>query len=423
MLLSGFVLDKAAPMLFPARLTSFLENRSGTILVAFALLLPILIGAVGLGTDVGTWFFTHQKMQGAADSAAISAVIATDHPTEADAVAASYGFVNGSGGVVVTVNTPPQSGSYTQSPNATEVIITEPKDPVFSALFLHKQVTIKARAVARLNGGQGCVLSLNKTASGGTTLQGSSPVNLNGCSLYDNSNNGTALTAGGSAQLTALSVNVVGGESGTSNITTTQGNYTGMAAAPDPYADASFGSFSGCDQTNFTAKNTVTINPGVYCNGIKLNAGAVVTMNPGIYYIDRGCLCIAGGATLQGTGVTIVFTSSTGSNYATATINGGATINLTAPTSGPTAGIVFFGDRKMPVDTAFKLNGGSTQTFGGAIYLPTAAVTFAGGSGTSATGCTQLIADTITFNGNSNFALNCSGYGITPLGTVAALVE
>jgi hypothetical protein len=44
--------------------------------------------------------------------------------------------------------------------------------------------------------------------------------------------------------------------------------------------------------------------------------------------------------------------------------------NLTAPTSGPTAGIVFFGDRKAPAGTVFKFEGGATQVFGGALYFP-----------------------------------------------------
>src|SRR4030081_2721756 len=35
-----------------------------------------------------------------------------------------------------------------------------------------------------------------------------------------------------------------------------------------------------------------------------------------------------------------------------------ATVNLTPPISGSTAGIVVFGDRRIPVGTAFKFNGG-----------------------------------------------------------------
>src|SRR6185437_4705428 len=173
----------------------------------------------------------------------------------------------------------------------------------------------------------------------------------------------------------------------------------------------------------YSAKSTVTLDPGVYCGGMQFNAGANVTLNPGVYYLDRGSLTVNGSATLQGSGVTLVFTSSTGSNYPTATIAGGATVNLTAPTTGALAGIVIFGDRNMPTGSSFKFAGGASQTFGGAIYTPKGSVSFAGGSGTG-NGCTQLIADTITFAGSSNFAINCSGSGTKPLGiATATLVE
>ena len=77
----------------------------------------------------------------------------------------------------------------------------------------------------------------------------------------------------------------------------------------------------------------------------------------------------------------------------------------------------------MTLGTSFKLTGGGTQNWGGAIYLPKGALTYAGGA-TGGTGCTQVVADTVTFTGNSNMSLNCDGYGITPIGTqIAALVE
>ena len=93
---------------------------------------------------------------------------------------------------------------------------------------------------------------------------------LSGCSLYDNSDNSTALTVGGSAAITAYSVGVVGNLTGRSNITTTQGIMTGMGAIPDPYATMSFPAFSACTQNNFNAnsKDPITIDPGVYCGGM-----------------------------------------------------------------------------------------------------------------------------------------------------------
>jgi len=233
--------------------------------------------------------------------------------------------------------------------------------------------------------------------------------------LYDNSSNGSALVAGVSAKISARSVGVVGGISGVASITTTNGVRTGMAPIADPYAKAVFPSFFGCGQKNFSAHSTVTIEPGVYCGGMQFNANANVTLKPGIYYLDGGNLQVNGGATLMGDGVTFVFSSSTMTNWATATINGGANVKLTPPTTGPTAGIVMFGDRRAPVGTSYKFNGGASQYLGGAMYFPTGEVNFAGGMGTG-TSCTKIIADTITFSGNSDLAVDCSRYNVKSFG-------
>jgi Flp pilus assembly protein TadG len=404
----------------------FGSDESGSYLVISGLLMPMLVGIVGLGTEAGLWYSRHHKIQSAADSAAVTA--ATDYylnhkadalAVQAQSIAATYGFVAGTNGVSLTVNQPPKSGTYTGDVRAVEVLIREPQRRLFSALFLSSDVSISARSVAIGIGGKGCVIALDPAASGAATVQGTANVQLDGCSLYDNSASSTSMTIGGSGTISAESVNTVGGIASTAGITTTEGIATGQQPIADPYADATFGTFSGCDKTNFVAKTTVTINPGVYCGGLSLNAGAVVTLNAGIYYLDQGSLSVNGGATLNGTGVTLVFTSSNGHNYASASINGGANINLVAPTTGPTAGIVLFGDRNMTAGTAFKLNGGSTELFGGAIYVPRGDVTFSGGAA-STNGCLQLIAATVTFVGNANFAINCRGYGTKSIGSALA---
>jgi Flp pilus assembly protein TadG len=409
----------------------FRRDQSGNYLILTGMLMPAVVGFVGLGTDYGLLSYMQRAMQGAADSAALSAAMAyitngsNSVITQANSITSSYGFTNGVGSVAVTVNQPPQSGNYTTQPDAVEVLVTQPQKPLFSALFLSNQITVKARAVAKsTNAATGCVLSLDATASDAIWDQGNASVNLIGCSLYVNSDDSDkALAVQGSSTMSALSVNVVGGITGQNKITSSN-IVTGAWPMGDPYGSVTQPQPAGPTFTNTQISNSVPpLNPGTYVGGIKLTGQANVTLNAGTYFLECPCssgsgLDVAGGTTLNGSGVTLVFTSSNGSSYAAATINGNANVNLSAPPAGATSGvpgIVMFGDRNMPLSTTFTLNGGSTQKFAGAIYVSKGKIKFAGGANESGA-CTQIIADTITFIGNSNVAISCSGKGTRPLG-------
>jgi len=397
-------------------LSRFLRNRDAGVAPMLALLALPLFGFAGAAVDFSRASSMRSSMQAALDASALimakSAKNADANQLNADA--SQYFSANFKKSELQNLNTTATSSSTSSGYSAT--LTASGSIPArFMGLFGFANLNISVHSTAlSYADGLGCVLSLNAPASGAVTGQGSTGVVLNGCSMYDNSDHPTsALVAGGSAQLTAYSVGVVGKLTGTENITTTMGVRTGVSPINDPYAGSYFPAFGGCTDNNFTGKNTVTINPGVYCGGMKINAGAVVTLNAGIYYLDGGDLTVNGGGTLQGTGVTLVFTSKNRNGFATASINGNAIVNLTPPTTGGTAGIVVFGDRRIPEGTEFKFNGGANQYLGGAIYVPTGAVDFAGGAGSS-TSCTQLIGNTITFTGNSSFALNCNNYGTKP---------
>ena len=396
-------------------LIRFLRNREASVAPLLALAALPLFASVGASIDFGRAASARAEMQAAIDASAL--MMAKDAKvadgTQLAANARSYFDANFQNtevaNIATTVNTSSTSSGYTVSMSATGSVATR-----FMGVMGYSSLNLAVHSNALSNtDGLGCVLSLDLHASGATAGQGSTTVVLNGCSLYDNSDSTTALTVGGSAQITALSVGVVGNLTGASNITTTQGIKTGVGVVADPYATASFPAFSGCTTQNFTGKDTVTIGPGVYCGGMKLNANANVTLTAGIYYLDGGDLTVNGGATLTGSDVTLVFTSQNKTGFGTVQINGNATISLTAPKTGATAGIVVFGDRRIPAGTAFKFNGGATQYFGGAVYIPSGAVSFSGGASTG-TNCTQLIASTVTFTGNSGFALNCNNYGTKP---------
>jgi hypothetical protein len=402
-----------------------LDDRGGVAMVT-ALVVPTLLGFVGLGTELGLWMYARQNMQGAADSAALAsaaAVVMGDKArltAEAKTVAGRYGLVDASGGVTVTVNNPPASGTYQANTSAVEVILSQPQMRLFSALFLSDDVTIRARAVAKIgNLGNACVLALDGTASGALSAGGTPNVVLNGCSIAVNSDDTSAMTLSGSAKVKADAANVVGGISGAAKLTTVYGANTGTPATPDPYANLAMPPVGSCDQTKFTAKTKVTLTPGVYCNGVKFNAGAEVTLSAGTYIVDGGSFDVAGGASITGTGVTLVLTGG-----ADATVNGGATISLTAPTTGPLAGIAVFADRALPTSTLLKFNGGSSQNITGVLYAPTAKVTYTGGATTGGSTCMQLVARLVDFGGNAAFNQDCTGVGTKNIGSLPSkLVE
>src|SRR5260370_7165783 len=93
-----------------------------------------VLGRPGLGTEVGMWDVSKRTMHSAADSAAFSGALAryngestAQYTSEAKSIAGNYGFVDGTGGVVVTVNSPPATGNYTAKPNAAQVLIPQPQ--------------------------------------------------------------------------------------------------------------------------------------------------------------------------------------------------------------------------------------------------------------------------------------------------------
>ena len=415
---------------------------SGATAVMLALALSSILGLAGLGTEVASWYMTTQTMQAAADAAAYTAAIAQSKgasaaqlTTEAQSIASGYHFVSGTAGVSVTVNDPPASGHYAGKSTAVEVIVAQPQAPLISGLFMSSGPTLQARSVAAaVTTGSGCVLTLDKGDVVDLSDSGGSVLNLNSCSLYVNSDDPSDLTMSGSATIDAGAAYITGGvkTSGGAALDTTKGTYTGTPPISDPYAGVAVPYYSGCNQTNYSDGSStpqtisaVGTTPYVFCNGLSLSGSASLTLNPGIYIIDRGSFSVSGGATLSATGgVTMVLTSSTGANYATASFSGGSTISVTAPTTGATAGLAFFQDRNAPSSGTNSFSGGATQNITGAIYFPDQSVAYSGGGGTTGSGCTQLVVFKATFSGGSSFANNCAGVGTSTIGSTSTqLVE
>ena len=268
-------------------------DQRGFSLVFTGLAAAVLMGAVGLAVDVGAWEMNQRNMQAAADEAAYSADIAAqagqNYTTQADAVAAQLGFVNGQNGVSVAVHNPPSQGSNTSNTSAYEVIITQPQTMWFANYFLSTAPTASARAVSAAATGGACVLALDTNNENHSILvkTAGAVVTINGCIVADNTINGNPpnttdaldVKAGGTLNvqnvyLATSSICDGGSCAGTLNVSGTI-KYN-QPPLTDPYASRTVPTPGSCSYTNLVVASSQTLSPGTYCSTTN-NAALTVT--------------------------------------------------------------------------------------------------------------------------------------------------
>src|SRR5260370_3455962 len=87
------------------KVTGVWRDRRGSTAILFALAMPMLIGALGIGFEVSNWYMVQRGMQNAADAAVLAAASngGANYDVEGKAVAAQFGFTNGVNNVGLTV--------------------------------------------------------------------------------------------------------------------------------------------------------------------------------------------------------------------------------------------------------------------------------------------------------------------------------
>ncbi|MBZ9841074.1 pilus assembly protein TadG-related protein [Mesorhizobium sp. CA5] len=397
----------------------FCEGKSGNVATIFALTLPVVVGGAGLGVETSYWYYSSLKLQAIADAAAYAGALEKIAGSNTDAItaaAASSAASNGLGAGTIVVNTPPASGPNTAK-KAVEVILNQDLDRIFTSIFTQTKVPERARAVALItDASKACIEALNPSASQAALFSGSTSVKLAGCVIMANSIANDAIKVQGSAGLQADCLISAGGVVLNNPVPMVcKAPITQALPAADPFASLPApATTTPCQKINGN-KTTQTIQPGTYCSGMSLNGN--ITLSPGVYVV-QGDLKINAGAVIQGSDVTIFMA---GSN--TVSMNGNATVTLAAPTTGTYSGVLFYGDR---TGTAAQstFNGTATSLLTGAIYFPRQQVNYLGNfSGVN--GCTQVVADTIQWSGNSTINQDCSSLGMKdiPAAQSVAVVE
>jgi len=290
----------------------------------------------------------------------------------------------------------------------------------FSQIFIGSGATMAAESTAMAVGyGDFCVLALEKTSTTGISVTGNTNTTL-GCGMASNAQGSSAISVTGSGTVAATSLMAVGkiavggnGSVGSSELMPySMAQADPFAGLPDPVVPG------GCNTSLSTQPNAnlQIANPsGTVCY-TSMSLKGTVNFAAGTYIINGGGLTINANATITGSGVVFILTSSSAAtnpgSIGMVTVNGNATLNLTAPTSGTYAGILFYQDRRAAlVNQANDISGNSSSTLQGAIYFAGQKVKFTGNSGLN-TNCLQIVARQVEFTGSSTVTNSCpSGSG------------
>jgi len=248
----------------------FGRAKRGQIIVLVALSITVLLGFLGLATDIGVLWATKRKAQTAADAAAVAGVNATlgtnssGYSTAASDVASLNGFTNGSSGTTVAVSEPTPSGY--PSGTYVQVNITKQVSTYFLGVIGYRTIPITVSALAGDTSGENSIIALNGSGNGITI--DSSAVNV-GCGLISNSSSSSSLTVKNGGSISAATIGVVGGTSGSVPSYTK----TNVAPVSNPFSTWTQPTASSCNRQNTNNSGTKTITSTTTCSANKVYDG------------------------------------------------------------------------------------------------------------------------------------------------------
>jgi Flp pilus assembly protein TadG len=367
------------------------ENGSAAVMVAVSLI--AVLGMMGLAIDVGQLRLAKQRLQMAADAAALAAGLEltdcgnTPNCSTLKAAAQSALTENSFTGstlltncaasstttLTLTVNNGPcalgAGNPHNGNANYVEVVVSQPQPTYFAGILGISSVLIKTRAEAARTGGTNCMFALDPSGSGAISVDLLAAVSAP-CGIVDESSSSSALQCAWFAAIQASQIGVVGGTSTfLCSVTPTPRTHIAMPNPSDPFASLPRpsvpscgtshgvgGSHHGSDAALLISTTTTLYSDYAYCGGITIVAGANVTFdttygstfiltsrNAGVTTLPGG-LQVDFGATVTGNGVTFYNYGPSGGikfDWASFTLGG---VNLTAPTTGSYSGILFFQD-------------------------------------------------------------------------------
>ncbi len=363
-------------------------SEKGQAVILIALSIVGLIGAAALAIDGGRAYIEKSRVQSAADAAALSGALARveqqDWRGYALASALSYGYDNNGETNIVELNTPPVSGPNKNNPEYIQVIVTSRINTFFGGIIGISQITVSSQAVSQTKPAEFgqmfdgyALVSLAPTSKceegkqRSFWIHGEATISLKGGGVFVNSDNpNCAFIEQGSGSVRIIDdspFSIVGGASiQKPQLLTPYPPQTG--AVPIGYPPPFQMPQVGCgDKIAEISGGTLDIN-GVLTDATLSPGNWDEDFPPeGVTYLDSGVYCIGGDVLVEersliGSGVVLVIKNGS------LRFAGSALIQLSAPKSGPLAGLLLY----MPQQNRNRLtlNGSEDSSYQGTILAP-----------------------------------------------------
>lgn len=446
-------------------LKTFHSNNRGVVAVYFAVLAPLLLIIAALGTEATYWMLEKRQLQKIADTSAYAAAVRWNRTGSKDAAAEAAGLTLERAGMPLSELA--VELAFDDLNKTVSMAIGRNVPRYLTRIFDESSVNINARAVASFEAVSGdpvCVTALSTNERAAISVKGSARVSFDGCLIHTNSSaddsidiqgNGGSLevgcvyTAGAIDQQTINQLELpLDGDcsevkmgAGTINDNyadlnfPARADYLNFAAGISTIDESTCGTDTrqgknsanyrpknhkdnqggqnngndsdndGCDEkeaTNYLPDTFAGLRAGYFPDGLNLSGN--ISLEPGIYIVGKGRgnqkgLSFSSNATVTGNGVLFVLVDGAELSLNANNID----VDLTAPSTGPLGGMLFASTEG---EAIYKITGGSLR-FSGVFYFPTGDIEMSGSGAVANPSCMQIVANTITFTGNSDIESSC----------------
>jgi Putative Flp pilus-assembly TadE/G-like len=413
----------------------FRADDRGTMSAIMGVLMIPLVGVLALGFEVSNWYMITRGMQNAADAAAVAAATngGSNYDVEAKAVAAQYGFADGTNTVSVAVSNSaacPGGGNncysvtisgfvplylsqvvgFTGDANANGIlekklssaaVASHPNRPTDFCLLALGPQGIRANGAPKANMGCNTMSNTGSTCNGGNLGApiGAAHNTNNGCGVNQYSNV-PAVRDTFAALASQIPADPCGGS---------YPQEPGKNGSPLPSTNQWSGSYASL---NYAICGDLQLTGNVTINTPLGQPGTVLTIYNG--QLDTNGYTIQ---TSNGSGLTVIFSGSNSGSYTHAP-TGSGTLDIAAPTSGPWSGVAIYQDPKLTNGVDISAAGNTPAwDITGLVYLPNASVTLSGAVNKAGFGqsCFAMTVKDITVNGTGMILPNG---GCIPAGLV-----